>query len=286
VLHAERLVDQAPPPVYATLLDEGGYLGSVRTMYRLLAAAEAVRERRNPCRHPVSAKPALLATGPHQGWSWEITKRKGPEKWRYFSLYVILDICSRSVVGWLRAPSQSAALAKRLLAERGHQPALAPGQLTLHADRGSRMTSRTVAQLLADLEVTHSHRRPSLSNDHPSSEGQFKTLKYRPDFPERFGCLEHAPQHGQALFHGYNTEHRHAGIACLTPATVQHYGAAQAVLTARAQTLQAAFLAHPERFRGRLPQPLALPKALWINPPERASEQHPTPPAEDTELLQ
>lgn len=285
VLHSERFVDQAPPTVYATLLDEGRYLCSVRTMYRLLADAAEVRERRNQCRHPSYAKPELLATGPNQVWSWDITKLKGPEKWSSFYLYVILDIFSRYVVGWMLASSESAVLAKRLIAESCHKQAIEPGQLTLHADRGSSMTSKTVAQLLADLAVTDSHSRPSVSNDNPYSEAQFKTLKYRPEFPERFGCLEHAHQHCQGFFHWYNTEHRHAGIAFLTPETV-HYGLAEAVLEARARTLQAAFLAHPERFRGRRPQPLALPKAVWINPPDSPAEQHFASPAEEQELLQ
>jgi len=285
LLHSERFVDQAPPTVYATLLDEGQYLCSVRTMYRILAEAEEVRERRNQRRHPVYAKPELLATAPNQVWSWDITKLKGPEKWTYFYLYVILDIFSRYVVGWMVARRETAALAKRLIAQSCQKQALDPQQLTLHADRGPSMTSKTVAQLLADLDVTQSHSRPSVSNDNPYSEAQFKTLKYRPAFPERFGSIEHARQHCQGFFHWYNTQHYHSGIALLTPETV-HYGLADTILEARAQTLQAAFLAHPERFKGRLPQPHPLPKAVWINKPDDPAAHKLDQPEKEEKLLQ
>jgi putative transposase len=254
-------------------------------MYRILAEAEEVRERRNQCRHPVYAKPELLATAPNQVWSWDITKLKGPEKWTYFYLYVILDIFSRYVVGWMVAQRETAALAKRLIAESCQKQAIDPQQLTLHADRGPSMTSKTVAQLLADLDVTQSHSRPSVSNDNPYSEAQFKTLKYRPEFPERFGSIEHAHQHCHGFFHWYNTAHRHSGIAFLAPETV-HYGLAEATLEARAQTLQAAFDAHPERFKGRLPQPQPLPKAVWINKPDDLAAHKPGQPGEEEKLLQ
>lgn len=280
VLNSPRFVDQAPYSVYATLLDEGQYLCSVRTMYRILAQADEVRERRNQLQRPVYTKPELLATGPNQVWSWDITKLKGPAKWTYFHLYVILDIFSRYVVGWMLAGREAADLAKRLIADSCEKQAIDPAQLILHADRGSSMTSKPVAQLLADLGVTKTHSRPSVSNDNPYSEAQFKTLKYRPDFPERFGCIEHGRQHCQTFFHWYNTEHYHSGIALLTPQTV-HYGLAGPVLAARAQTLQAAFVAHPERFKGRLPQPQALPKAVWINPPDALPTQETVQPAED-----
>lgn len=280
VLHSERFVDQAPPTVYATLLDEGQYLCSVRTMYRLLAEADEVRERRNQLRRPAYAKPELLATAPNQVWSWDITKLKGPATWTYFYLYVILDIFSRYVVGWMLAQREATDLAKRLIADTCEKQAIDPNQLTLHADRGPSMTSKPVAQLLADLGVTKTHRRPAVSDDNPYAEAPFKTLKYRPDFPERFGCLEHGRQHCQAFFQWYNTEHYHSGIALLTPETV-HYGLADAVLTARAQTLQAAFLAHPERFKGRLPQPQSLPKAVWINPPDPLPRQEIVQPEEE-----
>jgi putative transposase len=210
LLHAERFVDQAPRAVYATLLDEGQYLCSVRTMYRILAEAEEVRERRNQRRHPIYAKPELLATAPNQIWSWDITKLKGPEKWTYFYLYVIVDIFSRYVVGWMVARRESAAWAKRLITESCQKQAIDPQQLTLHADRGPSMTSKTVAQLLTDLDITQSHSRPSVSNENPYSEAQFKTLKYRPVFPERFGSIEHARRHCQGFFLWYNTQHYHS----------------------------------------------------------------------------
>lgn len=280
VLHSERFVDQAPHTVYATWLDEGQYLCSVRTMYRILAEADEVRERRNQLQRPAYAKPELLATGPNQVWSWDITKLKGPAKWTYFYLYVILDIFSRYVVGWMLAQREATDLAKRLIADTCEKHAIDPDQLTLHADRGPSMTSKPVAQLLADLGVTKTHSRPSISDDNPYSEAQFKTLKYRPDFPERFGCLEHGRQHCQTFFHWYNTEHYHSGIALLTPETV-HYGLADTVLAARAQTLQAAFLAHPERFKDRLPQPQSLPKAVWINPPDELPKQKIVQPEQD-----
>jgi transposase InsO family protein len=285
VLHSERFVDQAPPTIYATLLDEGQYLCSVRTMYRLLAEADEVRERRNQCRRPVYTKPELLATAPNQVWSWDITKLKGPEQWTYFYLYVILASFSRYVVGWLVAARETAALAKRLIAESCHKQAIPPQQLTLHADRGSSMTSKTVAQRLADLDVTRSHSRPSVSDDNPYSEAQFKTLKYRPQFPQRFGSLEHARAHCQTFFPWYNTVHRHSGIAFLTPEQV-HYGLAEAALEVRAQTLRGAFDVHPERFKGRLPRPQPLPKAVWINPPDDPTKREPGQPGEETELLQ
>jgi putative transposase len=213
-------------------------------------------------------------------WSWDITKLKGPAKWTYFYLYVILDIFSRYVVGWMLAQREAADLAKRLIADTCDKQAIDPDQLTLHADRGSSMTSKPVAQRLADLGVTKTHSRPSVSDDNPYSEAPFKTLKYRPDFPERFGCLEHGRQHCQTFFHWYNTEHYPSGIALLTPETV-HYGLADAVLADRAQTLQAAFLAHPKRFKGRLPQPQSLPKAVWINPPDELLRQEIVQPGED-----
>ena len=267
LLHSPRFVDQAPPTVYATLLDEGHYVCSVRTMYRILAEQDEVRERRNQCRHPHYTKPELLASGPNQVWSWDITKLKGPVKWTYFYLYVILDIFSRYVVGWLVATQESAALAQRLIAESCRKQAIAPKQLTLHADRGSSMTSQPVACLLADLGVTQSHSRPHVSDDNPFSEAQFKTLKYRPECPPRFGSLEDARTFCQHFFSWYNGEHRHSGIAWLTPQAV-HYGEAQAILQARAHTLQAAFEANPKRFKGRLPTPEPLPQAVWINPPK------------------
>jgi putative transposase len=270
VLHEDRFVDKAPSQIYATLLDEGTYLCSIRTMYRLLAAENEVRERRDQARHPDYKKPELLATGPNQVWSWDITKLKGPAKWSYFHLYVIMDIYSRCVVGWMVAERESSALAEAFIRRTVMKQRIRPGQLTIHADRGSSMASKHVAMLLADLGVTKTHSRPHTSNDNPYSEAQFKTLKYRPDFPEQFGSILDARAHCQEFFAWYNREHRHSGIGLLTPEDV-HYGRATAVLEHRARVLSAAFAAHPERFVRKPPQPPALPEAAWINPPK--SEQ-------------
>jgi len=272
-LHHPRFVDRAPAEVYATLLDEGRYLCSRRTMYRLLAATQEVRERRNQLRH-VAPKPELLATKPNEVWSWDITKLLGPAKWTSYSLYVILDIFSRYVVGWMVAHQESAALAERLIAATCEKQEIVPGQLTVHADRGGSMTSKPVALLLADLGVTRTHSRPHVSNDNPFSEAQFKTLKYRPDFPDRFGSLEAARAFCQPFFTWYNAVHHHAGIGLLTPAMV-HDGHAEAVRAQRGAILAAAYAAHPERFVRQPPQPPALPVAVWINPPEPST----TPPA-------
>jgi len=266
VLHSDRFVDVAPPAVYAVLLDEGTWLCSVRTMYRLLAEEGEVRERRNQLRHPVYTKPELLATGPKQVWSWDITKLKGPEHWSYFQLYVILDIFSRYVVGWLLADRETAALAEQLISEACAKEAIDPKQLTIHSDRGPSMTSKTVAQLLADLEVTRSLSRPHVSNDNPYSESQFKTMKYRPTFPKRFGSAEDARAFCRVFFPWYNSEHRHSGIAYLTPVDV-HHGRAPNILAARQATLDAAYAAHPERFAGKPPAVAKLPQKVWINPP-------------------
>ena len=267
-LHAERFVDASPAAVYAMLLDEGTYLASERTMYRVLAANAEVRERRAQLRHPAYAAPELLATRPNELWSWDITKLKGPAKWTWFYLYVILDVFSRYVPGWMVATAESAVLAERLIADTVAKQGIEPGQLTIHADRGSSMRSRPVALLLADLGVAKSHSRPHTSNDNPYSEAQFKTLKYRPGFPDRFGSIEDARSFCRPFFAWYNTEHRHSGIGLLTPATV-HAGRAEDVRAARAVTLAQAYADHPERFVRRPPTPPALPTAVWINPPSR-----------------
>lgn len=266
VLHEPRFVDRAPAEVYARLLDEGRYLCSERTMYRLLAAQQEVRERRAQLRHPRYAAPELLATGPNQLWSWDITKLLGPVKWTYFYLYVILDVFSRYVVGWMVAHRESAALAERLIAETCTRHGIAPGQLTLHADRGSSMMSKPVALLLADLGVTKTHSRPYVSNDNPFSEAQFKTLKYRPEFPDRFGSILDARGFCQGFFPWYNTEHHHSGLGLLTPADV-YFGRAAARVAARAAVLAAAHAARPERFVRGVPHPPAVPSEVWINPP-------------------
>jgi putative transposase len=265
-LNSERFADTAPAAVHATLLDEGRYLGSVRTMYRLLAAHGGSRERRNQLTHPAYTRPELLALAPNQVWSWDITKLKGPAKWTCFHLYVILDIFSRHVVGWLIAERESADLAEQLIADSVSRHNVQRGMLTLHADRGAAMRSKPVAALLVDLDIAKSHSRPHVSDDNPYSESQFKTMKYRPDFPARFGCIEDARAHCQAFFAWYNTEHRHSGIGYMTPQAV-HYGDAQALRDNRQVVLDTAFLATPRRFKGRRPQPQALPAAVWINPP-------------------
>jgi putative transposase len=265
-LNSERFQDRAPRQVYATLLDEGQYLCSWRTMYRILEDYQEVRERRDQLRHPHYIKPELLATAPNQLWSWDITKLKGPAKWTYYYLYTVLDVFSRYVPGWLIAECESATLAKQLIAESCAKQGIEPDQLTLHADRGSAMISKTVAQLLGDLGVTKTHSRPYVPNDNPYSEAQFKTMKYRPDFPERFGSLEDARAWARTFFHWYNHQHYHSGLCLLKPVTV-HYSQAQAVLEQRHTVLQAAYAAHPERFVRGEPKLLSLPAEVWINKP-------------------
>jgi putative transposase len=271
ILHDDRFVDQAPASVYANLLDEGRYLCSVPTMYRLLRAEGEVRERRRQATHPASVKPELVALGPNQVWSWDITKLLGPAKWTYFYLYVILDVYSRYVVGWMVAHREHSDLAERLIAETIAKQEIPPGQLTLHADRGSSMTSKPVAFLLADLGVTKSHSRPHVSNDNPYSESQFKTLKYRPGFPDCFASIEEARAFCQDFFRWYNADHRHSGIGLLPPEVV-HYGQAQDAYDARSQVLVTAYTAHPERFVRQAPRPPRLPTAAWINPPQPTSD--------------
>jgi putative transposase len=266
-LHDERHVDLAPAAVYAKLLDERGeYLCSVRTMYRVLAAAGEVRERRDQLTHPAYRKPELLATGPNQVWSWDITKLLGPAKWTYFYLYVVLDIFSRYVVGWMVADRENAAHARRLIAETCAKHGVAPGTLTLHQDRGAPMRAKTFAQTLADLGVTKTHSRPHVSDDNPFSEAQFKTLKYRPGFPGRFGGQPHALAYCRDFFPWYNDEHRHEALGLLTPADV-HFGRAPAVLAARQRVLDAVYATHPERFVRRPPTVGEPPKEVWINKP-------------------
>jgi putative transposase len=266
LLHEPRFVDLAPAQVYAGLLDEEQYLCSERTMYRILDENQEVRERRDQLRHPSYAAPELLAQAPNQLWSWDITKLSGPAKWTYFYLYVILDVFSRYVVGWMVAHRESAQLAKKLIDEVCARQGIIPGQLTIHADRGSSMTSKAVALLLSDLGVVKSHSRPYVSDDNPFSEAQFKTLKYRPDFPDRFGSIQDSRSFCAVFFPWYNTEHRHSGIGLLTPHDV-HHGLADQRVAARARVLAAAYAAHPERFVGGLPQPPARPTEVWINPP-------------------
>jgi putative transposase len=269
-LHSERFQDKAPHEVYATLLDEGAYYCSIRTMYRILEENSEVKERRNQLRHPDYKKPELLAAAPNQVWSWDITKLMGPEKWSYFYLYVILDIFSRYVVGWMVATCESSELAKRLFKETCEKQDIQKGQLTIHADRGSSMKSKPVAFLFADLGITKTHSRPYTSDDNPYSESQFKTLKYQPDFPERFGSIEDARSFCQTFFPWYNQEHKHSGISLLTPEVV-HYGRADEVIRARQSVLTAAYAVHPERFVRKMPLHKPLPEAAWINPPKTAT---------------
>ena len=273
-LHEPRFCDLSPAEVYATLLDEKRYLCSERTMYRILDANREVRDRRAQLRHPAYAAPQLLATRPDEVWSWDITKLLGPQKWSYFYLYVILDVFSRYVVGWMVADGESAVLAERLIAQTCEREGIEPGQLTLHADRGSSMKSKPVALLLSDLGVNKTHSRPHVSDDNPFSEAQFKTLKYRPDFPKLFVSREHARNHCVDFFPWYNTEHHHVGLGLLTPHDV-HHGLADERIAHRAQVLAAAYAAHPERFVRRAPRPAPPPSQVWINPPKEAAGRCP-----------
>jgi putative transposase len=265
-LNSDRFRNTAPAAIFAQLLDAGRYLCSIRTMYRLLQQSGQLRERRDQLTHPPYAKPELLATAPNQLWSWDITKLRGPAKWTYYYLYVILDVFSRYVVGWMLAPRESAELAKRLIQETCRRFEIADNQLTIHADRGSSMTSKSVAFLLADLGVTKTHSRPHVSDDNPYSESQFRTMKYRPEFPDRFGSIQDGRAFCQRFFPWYNDEHRHSGIGLLTPATL-HFGLAEQTQRQRQIVLTAAYLHHPERFVRLHPKPFAIPKEVWINKP-------------------
>ena len=278
LLHDERFADLPPAEVYATRLDEGKYVCSMRTMYRILAEHEEVRERRRQLRHPRYAAPELLATAPNQLWSWDITKLKGPVKWTYFYLYVILDVFSRYVVGWMAALQDSATLAQRLMAEPCARQGVERGTLTIHADRGAAMLAKSVALLLADLGVTKTHSRPHVSNDNPYSESQFKTLKYSPEFPERFGSLPDARSFLLDFFVWYNTMHHHSALGWLTPYDV-HHGLAATRRGEREATLRKAFAATPERFVRGVPIPPALPQAVWINKPRSLDEHNRLPSA-------
>jgi putative transposase len=268
-LHDARFRDASPAEVYATLLDEGRYLCSERTMYRLLADGGEVKERRNQLTHPAYARPELLAEAPNEVWSWDITKLLGPAKWTYFYLYVVLDVFSRYAVGWTVQHRESAQVAKALIAQAALQQKILPGSLTVHADRGSSMTSKPVAFLLADLGITKTHSRPYTSSDNPYSEAQFKTLKYRPSFPARFSSIEEARSFSREFFAWYNHEHRHSGIGLMTPAVV-HHGQGEELRAKRTVVLAQAYLRTPERFVKGRPQPPELPKAAWINEPKEA----------------
>jgi transposase InsO family protein len=272
-LHGGRFCDSSPAAVWATLLDEGRYLCSERTMYRLLAAEGETRERRNQLSHPGYQKPELLAVRPNEVWSWDISKLKGPAKWTYYYLYAVLDVFSRYIVGWCVQHREQGEIAKALIAQAARQQKITPGTLTVHADRGSSMTSKPVALLLADLGVLKTHNRPYTSTDNPYSEAHFKTLKYRPGFPERFSSIEEARSFCREFFSWYNHEHRHGGIGLMTPAAV-HYGRAEELHKKRARVLAEAYARTPERFVVRPPQPPALPTAAWINKPDTQEVAH------------
>ena len=250
LFHEDRFADLAPAQVYATLLDEGRYVCSERTMYRLLTANHELRERRAQLMHPRYEAPELLATSPNQLWSWDITKLKGPTTWSYFYLYVIIDVFSRCVVGWMLAPKESATLAEKLIEETCERHGIAPGQLTIHADRGSSMRSKLVAQLLADLGVTQTHSRPHVSNDNPFSEALFRTLKYRPEFPAApFESIDAARAWVARFVHWYNEINFHSGIGHVTPSS-RHQGRDAAILAKRRTVYAAARRRNPGRWSG------------------------------------
>jgi putative transposase len=271
VLNSERFCDSAPRQVYATLLDEDGvYYCHWRTMYRILEEHGEVGERRKQRRHPTRVKPELRATGPRQVWTWDITQLKGPG--HYYYLYTIIDVFSRYVVGWMIANQESGELARQLIAETCEKQGIERDRLTLHADRGSAMRSKTVQDLLADLGVSKSYSRPYTPTDNPYSEAQFKTLKYQPDYPKAFEGITHARRWARAFFDWYNQAHHHTGLALMTPATV-HYGEVQRVQKRRQRTLDAAYDAHPERFVSGRPSPPQLPQEVWINQPKQVHEE-------------
>jgi putative transposase len=266
-LTSTRFMDESVPEIYASLLDDGRYLCSQRTMYRILDRHASTRERRNQLEHPEYTKPELLAQAPNEVWSWDITKLRGPQKWSYYYLYVIMDIYSRYVVGWMVAPRESAILAERLIQQTCENQGIKPEQLTIHADRGTSMRSKLVAQLLADLGVTKSHSRPHTSNDNPYSEAQFKTLKYHHSFPNKFGCIEDAQTFLQNFFDWYNRQHKHSGIGYVSPESI-HTGQAHIIRDKRCSVLLAAYEKHPERFVKGIPLPPKIPEAAWINKPQ------------------
>ncbi len=265
-LESDEFVDEAPATVYAKLHDQGTYLASISTMYRVLHEHDEVRERRRQATHPAHKKPELIATGANSVWSWDITKVRGPEKWTYYYLYVILDIYSRYAVGWMLARAERSELSKRLINDTIAKQGVTKDQLTIHSDRGSPMIAKGVAHLLADLGVTKSLSRPNVSNDNPFSESQFRTFKYRPDFPDRFGSFEDGQAHCARFFRWYNDDHRHSGIGFHTPADV-HYGRAQAIREQRGVVLLDAYAQHPERLVRKIPTPPVLPGVAWINQP-------------------
>nr|WSZ99968.1 IS3 family transposase [Streptomyces sp. NBC_00857] len=268
VLRSVEFVDMAPGEIYAVLLDRGIYLCSESTMYRLLRKRGEVRERRRQATHPPREKPELVTESPDRVWSWDITKLKGPVKGSYFCLYTIIDIYSRYTAGWMLATHENKELAEQFLSSTIAKYEVERGQLTVHSDRGSPMVAENVAQMMSNLGVTKSHSRPKTSNDNPYSESQYKTLKYRHDFPDRFGCIEDARTWCERFFDWYNLEHRHSGIAMHTPFDV-HFGLAEQLRETRADILNAVYARHPERFVRKAPEPPKLPEAAWINKPDQ-----------------
>jgi putative transposase len=270
-LNSERFMDKAPRQVYATLLDEGAYLCHWRTMYRVLAAHDEVRERRHLRQHPIYKKPELLATAPNQVWSWDITYLRGPHKWEHYPLYTVLDIYSRYVVGWMIAEVESSDLARQLIAASALKQDIQPDQLTLHADNGAPMRGKPLSQLLIDLGITKSHNRPHTSDDNPFSEAHFKTMKYRPDYPDSFASLAEAQVWARCFFEWYNEQHYHSGLNLLTPASV-HFDEARDVQQQRQAVMLAAYAAHPNRFVRGQPLVKGVPAAVWINPPTTSAD--------------
>ena len=270
-LHEDRFVDRAPAAVYATLLEEGRYLCSIRTMYRVLHDADEVTERRPQRRHPHREPPRLVATAPNQVWTWDITRLPGPRKWVTYPLYVVLDLFSRYVVAWMVATRETATRAQRLITSACQKQGIAPGQLTLHQDRGAPMTAKTFSQLLVDLDILASYSRPRVSDDNPYSESHFKTVKYAPAYPGRFGCPEDAQIYFRNFFAWYNTEHRHGGLGLLTPDAV-HHGLTDELQATRQQVLDDAYRRHPERFVNGRPRPPKVPSEVWINQPNNTIE--------------
>ena len=270
-LNSERFMDKAPRQVYAALLDEGAYLCHWRTMYRILAAHDEVRERRQVRRHPLYKKPELLATAPNQVWSWDITYLRGPHKWEHYPLYTVLDIYSRYVVGWMIAEVESSDLARQLIAATALKQDIQPDQLTLHADNGAPMRGKPLSQLLIDLGITKSHNRPHTSDDNPFSEAHFKTMKYRLDYPDRFASLVEAQAWARCFFTWYNEQHYHSGLNLFTPVSV-HYNQAHVVQQQRQVVMLTAYAAHPARFVRGQPLVKGAPSAVWINPPTTSAD--------------
>lgn len=265
-LHSDEFIDSSPSEMVHTLLDRGTYLASVRTCYRILADNDEVKERRNQLRHPLYVRPELVATGPNQVWTWDITKLKGPGKFEYYHLYVMIDIFSRYVVGWMLAYRESGELAEQFIEETCRREGIPPNQLTIHSDRGAAMQSLPVINLLASLDIRKSNSRPHVSNDNPFIESHFKTTKSHPEFPRRFGGFEHALSFCRTFFPWYNRRHCHSGILYLTPATV-HLGNADAALASRHQTMLKAYAEHPERYVNGPPKLKVLERAVYINRP-------------------